>query len=172
MRFRVDVVPLHQASRVGGPRFGCELVAVDDVTAVRRKRQIATRLRFAGPRLRELPRHPAHLDDRHRGAVGQHDSHLQQGLHAVADLFGGRARERLGTVAALQQERLATRRACQALPQNVDLTREHQRRKRRDLFRCGGDGFGIRPHRLLFDRQLTPIVETGDHIGICLHDGL
>ena len=103
------VVAAHESRRVGRARLGREVVAVHDVAAVGGQRDVAAGLGVARTGLRELSRHPAHLHDGHRGAVGEHDRHLQHGLHAIADLVGGRAREGLGAVAALQQERLAAR---------------------------------------------------------------
>lgn len=88
------------------------------------------------------------------------------------DLVGGRAGERLGAVPALEQERLAAGGAREAVAQDVDLTREDERRVGRDLRRRRGHGLRVRPLGLLLDRQLTPIVETGDHGGICLYNGL
>ena len=171
-RRRGRVVALDQASRVGSAALGSEVVAVDDVTAVGRQRQLAAGLRVAGARLGELPRHASHLHDGHRRAVSEDDSHLQQRLDAAADLVGGGAREGLRAVTALHQERFAACHSRQALAQNVDLTGEHERRKRGDLGRRGGGRLGVRPLRLLLDGELTPIVETGDHAGICLHNGL
>ena len=70
--------------------------------------------------------------------------------------------------------RNASPRAARAsrVAQDVDLAREDERRQRRDLGGCRGDGLGVGPLRLLLDRQRPPIVETGDHGGICVDDGL
>ncbi len=166
------VVPLHEAPRIGLAGLGREVVAVDDVAAVGRQGHVAASLVVARPGLGELTRHAPHLDDRHRGAVGEHDGHLQQRLHAVADLVGCRAGERLGAVPALQQEGLATRGAGEPVPQDVDLTGEHERRVARDLGGRCRDGFGIRPLGLLLDRQSPPIVEARENARLSLDDGL
>ena len=60
----------------------------------------------------------------------------------------------------------------EALAKNVDLTGEDEGRQRRDLGASGGDSRGIRPFGLLLDRQLAPIVQTGDHGGISEDYGL
>ena len=69
-----------------------------------------------------------HLDHRHAGAVGQHDRHLQQRADVAADVRFGVVGERLGAVAALQQERLAAGDLGQLGLQPVDLGRHGDRR--------------------------------------------
>ena len=103
-RRRGRVVALQQPGRVGAARALGEVEAVDDVAAVGGQRDVAAGLGVARARLGELPGHPPHLHDRHRGAVCQHHRHLQHRLDAVADLLGRRPGEGLGAVAALQQE--------------------------------------------------------------------
>ena len=83
-RGRGGVVGLHHAARVVGAGFRGEVVAVDDVAAEGRQRHAVAGLVVGGARLGELAGHAAHLDDRHGGAVGQHDGHLQDGAHAGA----------------------------------------------------------------------------------------
>ena len=136
------VVALQQPLRVGLARALGEVEAVDDVAAVGGQRHVAAGLGVARARLGELARHPPHLHDRHRRAVREHDRHLQHRLDAVADLLGRRAREGLGAVAALQQERAAGGGAGEPVAEVVDLAREDERRQSRDL---GGDRG--RPHR-------------------------
>ncbi len=155
------VVPLQQPLGVGGARRLGEVVAVDDVAAVGGQGHIAAGLGVARAGLGELPGHAAHLHDRHRRAVGEDDGHLQHGLDAVADLLGGGAGERLGAVAALQQERLPGRGAREPLAQVVHLAGEHQRRQGRELVRNGGDGIRVGPGRLLLDRERAPVIQVG-----------
>ena len=76
------------------------------------------------------PAMPAELHHRHRRAVGEHDRHLQQHPHLAGDVGLRAGRERLGAVAALQQERLAAGHRGQPLAQLVDLGRDDQRRQR------------------------------------------
>jgi len=165
------VVALHQAARVCRTGLRREVVAVDDVTTVGGQRDVAARLHVVGARLRELAGHAAHLDDGHRGTVGENDGHLEDGLHAVADLLCGRSREGLSTVAALQQEGATARGRRETVTEHVDLTGEHEGRKRGDLRAGSADGVCIGPGRLLLDLEGAPIVETGDHLGISEHNG-
>jgi hypothetical protein len=158
--------PLHAARGIRRARLRREVVAVHDVAAVRRQREVAAGLGVARAGLRELARHAAHLHDGHRGAVGEDHGHLQHGLDAVADLVGRRARKRLGAVAALQEERAAVRGGGQAGAQQVDLAREHQRREQGDLGGGGVDGRGVRPPGLLLDLERAPVVESGEDVGV------
>ena len=66
----------------------------------------------------------------HRGGVGQHDGHLQQHPQLVADVVGGHAGERLGAVAALEQERLTAGDGGELRLEVVALAGEDQRRQR------------------------------------------
>jgi hypothetical protein len=165
------VVALDQPARVGLARLGREVVSVDDVAPVGGQGHVSAGLGVARPRLGELARHAAHLDDRLGGAVGEHDGHLQDRLDPVADLLCRGTGERLGAVAALQQERVALGGPREAFAQNIHLTGEHERWQGRDLGGGGADGIRVRPVRLLLDRERPPIVETGDHFGISDNDG-
>ena len=166
------VVPLHQAARVGGSRFRGEVVAVDDIAPIRRKSHSAARLVVTRAGFRELPRHPPHLDDRSRSAVGQNNRHLQDGLDAVTDLFGCRSREGLGAITALKNEGVAGGGSRQSFSENVDLARENERGEASYLGGCGARRIRIRPHRLLFDRERSPMVETRDDLGVGRDDGV
>lgn len=161
-RGRRRVVALEQATGVGRAGPLGEVVAVHDVAAVGRQRDVATGLGVARTRLRELSRHAAHLDDGHRGAVGQHDGHLQHRLDAVADLFGGRPCESLGTVATLEQECLTGCGARGPVAKVVDFAGEDQRRKCRDLLGDVGDAVRVGPLRLLLDGKRAPCIKGFD----------
>ncbi len=153
------VVAAQQSPRIGRARGLGEVVPVDDVAPVRRQRHVTARLGVLRTRFGELPRHAAHLHDGHRGAVGEHDRHLQHGLDAVADLLGGGPGESLRAVAALEQERLAGGGPRESLAQEIDLAGEDERRKSGDLVRDRSDGGCVGPRRLLLDREGPPVVE-------------
>ena len=112
-RRRGRVVGAQQPARVG--RTGVERAGqvVDGVAAVGRQLDAVDLLDAARAGLGVLPGDAADLDHRHARAVGQDRRHLQQRLDLVADLVVGRRDERLGAVAALQQERLTARDAGQ-----------------------------------------------------------
>ena len=164
------VVRLHHPSGVVPACLLGELVAVHDLAAEAGQRDAVAGLRVRGPRLGELAGDPAHLHDRHGGAVGQHRGHLQDGLHPGADPVGGGPGERLGAVAALQEERAALGDVGQTGAQQVDLAREDERGQGAQL----GDGGAViglvRPGRRLCDRQRAPVVQAGD-VGGALRDG-
>lgn len=61
-------------------------------------------LRRAGPRLRELARHPADADDGLVGAPDQHQAHLEEQFDLGVDGSVGAVGEELGAVAALEEE--------------------------------------------------------------------
>ena len=164
------VVPLHETAGICLARLRREVEAVDDVAAVRRKGHVSAGLGVARARLGELSGHPAHLDHRGGGTVGEHHSHLQHRFDAIADGVGGRPGEGLGAVAALQQEGLAARGGGETLTQHVDLTGKDEGRQRSDLRRGCLHQRGIRPPGLLLDRQCAPVVETGDYGRICEYD--
>ena len=130
-RGRGGAVHLEQAARVGHPRVGGEVVAVDGVAAVGRQRDALAvdeaGLEVGGARLGVLAGQAAELDHRHGGGVGQHDGHLQQHAQLVAGVVGGDAGEGLGAVAALQQERLAARDGGELVGQLVALVAEDER---------------------------------------------
>ena len=128
-RRRGRVVDVDEPLRVVGAGVGGEVEAVDGVAAVGRQGHAAAGLEVGRPRLGVLPRDPADLHDRHRGGVRQHDRHLQQHAQLVADVVGGDAVERLGAVAALQQERLAAGDGGDLGLQVVALPREDERRR-------------------------------------------
>jgi len=102
--------------------------------------------------------------------VREHDRHLQDRLHPVANLVGRRASERLSAVASLQQEGVAAGCPREPVAQHVDLTREDQRRHSRELGgRRGGLG-RVGPRRLLLDGQGAPVIEARDDSGVGVHN--
>ncbi len=150
------VVGTQQPVRIRRPGPRGELEPVHRVAAVSGQLDAVPDLRRPGTRLGELPGHPADLDDRDAGPVGEHHGHLEQGLELGADRRGGRAGERLRAVAALEHERLAVRDRREPLGQQVALPGEDQRRKLRELGRHGGEPVRIWPLRLLARRMAAP----------------
>ncbi len=96
------VVALNHTIRVGASSFRSEVVAIDDVTTVGRQSNVTARFGVARAGLGKLTGHAAHLDDGHLCCVCEHDSHLQNRLHAVANLVCGGTSEGLGAISALQ----------------------------------------------------------------------
>jgi hypothetical protein len=148
-RHRRAVVGAQQAAGIGRAGRRREVKAVHRVAPVRGQLDAVPRLGAPRPRLGELPREPADLDDGNAGAVRQHDRHLQQGLQLGVHGLGGRARERLGAVAALQHERLAAGHRGQPVPELVALAGEDQRRQGGQLGGHGRQRGGIGPVGLL-----------------------
>ena len=164
------VVALDQPGRVGLSRLGDEVVAVDDVATVSGQGHVATGLEVARARLGELSGHPAHLHHRHRGTVGEHDGHLQHRLDPVADLLSVCSAERLGAVATLKQKGFASRRFREPLAQNVDFAGKNEGWLDGQFCGCRCHSVGVRPRRLLLDRESAPIVEARDHRFVCQYD--
>jgi len=154
------VVGLDHAPGVGRARGGVELDAVDDVAAVAGQLDPVLRLGRCRARLGELAGQPAHLHHRHAAGVHQHHRHLQQHLEGVADVVGAELGEALGAVAALQQERLATRHLCELVLEVARLAREHQRRKARELRLGRRQGLRVGIVRHLLDRLAPPAVDA------------
>ena len=153
---RVRIRPDH-ALRVGDPGRLLGVQRVDQVAAVGRQAQ---RIGRRGPRLCILPGDARHLDHRHRGAVGQHDRHLQQrasiGQQVTLRIVG----ERLGAVTALQQEGSALAHLGELDPQLVDLVGRHDRGHVVEHLADRGDLVHVRPGRHLHPRQGPPAVEA------------
>ena len=133
-RTGVGVGP-HQAGRVVVAHRCVGREAVDHVAAVGLQ---AERVDVGRARLRVLARDAGDLHHRHARAVGQHHRHLQQRADVGPDVRLGVVDERLGAVAALQQERLAARDVGQLRLEPLDLRRHGQRRH----------ALQNRPHRL------------------------
>ena len=128
-------VGAHQPRRVVFAHRGIGREAVDHVAAVGLQPE---RVDVGRARLGVLARDAGHLDHRHAGAVGQHDGHLQQRADVGADVRFGVVDERLGAVAALQQEGLAARDVGQQPLEPLDLRGHRDRRH----------ALQHRPHRL------------------------
>ena len=143
------MVGLDQPLRVRHACFGGEVEAVDGVAAVRREGHALAGLEVGGARLGVLAGEPAELHHRHGGGVRQDDRHLQEHPELVADVVGRGARERLGAVAALEEERLALRDLAELDLEVVALTGEDQRRQRAQARDGGVDRDGVRVGRLL-----------------------
>ena len=167
------VVGVHEALGVGGARLEGELEVVDHVAAVGRQGHALAGLVVARAGLGVLPGHPADLDHRHRGAVGEHGRHLQDRLDPVADVVGGRRGEGLGAVAALEHERLAARHRGHPVAQHVALAGEDERRVARERGHGRVEGGAVGPDRLLGGRQVgaggEPLAGVG--IGGRAHEG-
>jgi hypothetical protein len=95
-----------------------------------RQRNSVLRLEVGAARLRVLARHAADSDDRLLEPDEHHERHLQQDLELLHDVVRRALAERLGAVAALQQERLAALRGRELALELLDLPRRHDRRKR------------------------------------------
>jgi hypothetical protein len=113
-----------------------------------------------GTRLGVLAGDAPELHHRHRGAVGQHHRHLQQDAHLAGDVCLRARRERLGAVAALQQERLAAGHGGEPLAQQVDLAGHHERWHAGQRARGLAQGVLVGPFGLLRGRQLAPRVQA------------
>ena len=76
--------------------------------------------------LGELAGDPSDLHDRDPAGVGEHDRHLEDDFEPVADRVG-RALERLGAVAGLEEKGFAAADAGQLLGEVASLAGEHER---------------------------------------------
>ena len=161
-RGRRRVVDVDEALRVVLARLRGEVEAVDGVAPVGRERDTVARLGVARARLGVLAGETADLDHRDAGRVGEHDRHRQQHPQLVADVLGGDALERLGAVAALEQERLAPADGREPVAEVVALTGEDQRRHPAQLLDRAVAGGGVRIRGLLGSTHRMEVVETGD----------
>ncbi|CAM5717571.1 hypothetical protein SCALM49S_06371 [Streptomyces californicus] len=84
------------------------------------------------------------------------------------DVLGGHGVERLGAVAALEQERLALGDGSQTGAQLVALAREDERRIRREVREYIAQRLGVGVLGLLRRGKVSPGVATGDG-GIGVH---
>jgi hypothetical protein len=153
---RHKLIGPQQPPRIRPPGLRAELQPVHRVAAVGGQLGALAHLGLAGPGLGELPGHPADLDHRHAGPVRQHQRHLQQRPQLGPDRVRGGALERLGAVAALQDERLAPADRGQPFAQQVALVGQDQRRQPGQLGRHLFQPSPVRPVRLLGGRPPAP----------------
>ena len=161
-RGRRRVVHVDEPLRVVHPRLGSEVEAVDGVASVGREGDAISCLGVARARLGVLAGETTDLDHRNAGRVGEHDRHREQHPQLVADVLGGDALERLGAVAALEQERLAPADGCESIAEVVALTGEDERRHPAQLLDRGVARGSIRIRGLLGSTHRMQVVETGD----------
>ena len=109
--------------------------------AERRKLDPVDDLQVGRARLRELAGDAPELDDRQRGAVGEHRGHLQQHLQPLADRDRRDIAERLGAIARLEHEARAPR------PPRRARGAVRAPRRRRRAAAAGRDGCGPRRAR-------------------------
>ena len=102
--------------------------------------------------------------DRHAGAPGEHETHLQQDLQLVFDGPGGTVVEGLGAVATLEQEGLAARDPGQSLSQGVHLARCHQGRQLTETPQGVLHRVGVGIGRLLRDGMVAEAVGGPGHV--------
>ena len=145
------MVSLNDSPGVRGPRFRSEVIPVDDVSAIRRQSDVAAGLEVTRPGFGKLAGHASHFDDWHCGAVGQNNGHLQDCLHSIANLVGGRCLKSFSAVATLKQERLAVCDSSESGFQLIYFTGEHQGRKSRQFGGDFGEFVHVGPLRLLLD---------------------
>ncbi len=167
-----SVVPLKHPRGVRSSRLGSEIVSIDDVAAVRGKRDSVSCLVVIRARLSKLPGHTPHLHNRQGSSVRQNHRHLQDGLDSVSNFVSRRARKSLRAIAALKQERFAPRDSRQTVTQDVYLTRKYQRRHGSELCHHSGSRGRIWPFRLLLNGQSFPVVEALDNPRVRGHDVL
>ena len=104
-----------------------EVGAVDHVAEVARADDALARLDRLAARLGVLPGEAAHADDRALALVDHDERHLEEDLQLVGDDRRPAVGERLGAVAALQEEALALLRLGEELLQARDLPRRDER---------------------------------------------
>jgi hypothetical protein len=155
-RRRRLVIAVEHPLRVGDARLGSRGVVVNHVTAERRDLLSPDQLRGLRPGLDELPRDPADLHDRQRGAVRQHGRHLQEDLQLLADRDRGEVVERLGAIARLKNERASVGDLGERPAKGPRLAREDQRWELRETRPERLRLVRARPLRLLRDGQLAP----------------
>ena len=129
-RRRALIVSLQHAFRVGDPGRGGRLRGMHDVAAEAGQFDAVDQLGIDRARLGELSGGARDLGHRAASGEGQNHGHLQQHAKGVAYLAGIETGERLGAIAALQQETATAGDRGQVLPKIANFLREHQRRQR------------------------------------------
>ena len=137
------VVAAHHALRIRRAALGGEGDIVDVVAAIGGEGDAVDRLGVGRARLGELPGHAADLHDRQLRRIGQHDRHLEDDAERVADIVRVELGEALGTVAALEEERLARRDLGQLRLELACLAREDERRIAHQLALGAGERVGV-----------------------------
>ena len=150
------MVGSQHAPGIGHSRGRSRRVVVDDVTPEHRQLDLANELRRRRARLGELPGDAADFHDRDTRAVGEDDRHLQDDLQLVADRVGREVVEGLGTVAGLEQERLAGGDSAERASESARLAGKHERWERRELGKDLGAGDGIGPWWLMGSGARVP----------------
>ena len=131
-RERGAFVAAQQQRRIRLARLGGELGTIDEIAAERRQRDAVARLGVGRSGFGVLAGHAADANDRLLESVQQHETHLQQDLELLRDLVRFALFERLGAVAAHEQELVATLRVGETLAQLLDFPRHHERRQLRE----------------------------------------
>ena len=126
---RRPLVAPQQQLGIRRARLGGEFRAIDEIAAVARKREPVAGLHVRRAGLGVLPGHAPDADDRFLQPVQQHETHLQENLQLFRDGVGFAVGERLGAIAALQQERLPALGGGQTLAQRLHFPGDHDRRQ-------------------------------------------
>ena len=123
------LVTAQQKLRIGRASFESEVRTVDDIAAVRGKRDAVARLVVGGARLGVLAGEAPDTGDRFLGPDHQHQAHLQQHFDSVGDPYGAAVYQALGAVARLQHETASGRGFGKLFAQIHDLPTGHQGRE-------------------------------------------
>mmetsp|Transcript_892 Transcript_892/g.2125 ORF Transcript_892/g.2125 Transcript_892/m.2125 type:complete len:240 (+) Transcript_892:975-1694(+) len=153
---RTLMVGLHHVERVVSASLRRELLAIDDVSAVRRETNAILHLIRFTARLGELSRHASDLDDWHGRSEGQHEGHLEDDAEGVSDVIDVELVECFGAVSAHEEEALPGAGACELLVQRTDLSRKDKRRESLQLFDGGLELRFIFVVRRLGDMAVLP----------------
>ncbi len=142
--------------RIRNARIGGEIQIVDDVTAVAGQFHTIDGFGIGRARFRKLAGHPAQLDHRHLGTMGQDNRHLQQHFESVTNRIRAELLKAFSAIAALQQECFAASRCCKMPLQPVRLAAKNQEWITCKLCLYGIQGRLIRIVRHLDSRFIAP----------------
>src|SRR5262249_4754671 len=145
--------------RVRRARRAVERRSVDEITEVAGKLDAIARFRRLRARLRILTCEPPNTDDRALHAPDEHDRHLDEDLQLGRDLFPLAVVQRLGAVAALEEETLALLRLRDELLQLLDFPRRDEGRQASQLLQDAFERFLVVVADGLSDRLRTPALE-------------